>query len=75
MAALLSNLEPSVSLQAGDQLANRDRHAWQNGTPRGSVARRRGKGTRSLARLEAILPSGVVAGERYAADGMKFVGR
>lgn len=28
-----------------------------------------------LARLEAISPNGAVAGERYAPDGMKFVGR
>jgi aryl-alcohol dehydrogenase-like predicted oxidoreductase len=28
-----------------------------------------------LARLEAIVPSGAVAGERYTADGMRFVGR
>ncbi len=28
-----------------------------------------------LSRLESISPKGVVAGDRYAADGMKFIGR
>ena len=49
-------------------------HAASRASKRTSPPPRSRSTTRNSRRLESITPKGTVAGERYAADGMKFIG-